>query len=101
MSGESISGSARDRINVSKSETAHIHDKSGWNPSGAGGPTRRCRLIFAGAKRRIAGFTGSGAEFIAARCCLGLRLSSHRWNGPDSTAVVHEMHDSNLSGSVM
>ena len=74
--GSPAARSARDRVKVSKSETAHIHDSSGWNPSGVGEPTRRCRLIFAGASRRIVEVTGGRAGFMPARWCHDRRLSS-------------------------
>src|SRR5439155_13898522 len=55
-------------VNLSKSPTVTIHVSSGWNPPGASplppwlsGPTRRCRLIFAGASKRIRRSTSAQA----------------------------------------
>lgn len=45
---------------LSKSPTVHIHVNSGWNPSSRRLPTRRCRLIFAGASRCIIFHCGAG-----------------------------------------
>ena len=44
---------AGEKSKVSKSATVTIHERRGWNPSGVGGPTRRCKFIFAGAETRM------------------------------------------------
>ena len=62
-------GRAARSINVSKSPAVQNHDNSEWNPSPRSGPTRRCKLIFAGQSRRMKSMSGFTSRCQAS--CLG------------------------------